>query len=62
MDRVRDNEGCFTDEALKLEEEFRHANRDIIRNQKVLGTPTEIIHYIACTAIRNELLDSNNNV
>lgn len=62
MDRVRDNEGCFTDEALALESEFRCAVKDIIHDQVVLGTPTEVIHYIACTAIRDELLESNSNV
>ena len=56
MDRVYDEIGGYTQEAVALDKEVKDSMKLLIGSELETGTPIEVLEHIMCNAIRTEIL------
>ena len=56
MNRVYDEVGGYTQEAVALDKEIKDSMKLLIGKELESGTPIEVLEYVICNAIRTEIL------
>ena len=56
MNRVYDEIGGYTQEAVALDKEVKNSMKLLIGNELESGTPIEVLEYVMCNAIHSEIL------
>lgn len=56
MNKVYDEIGGYTPEAVALDKEVRDSMKLLIGSELESGTPIEVLEHVICNAIRTEIL------